>query len=299
MAILACLFQIEFLLSLRERHSSARSHPLLAVESASLCSQGRRDKDILNPTIKPSSQFWAGVRAEFPLLVGVFPFGLIYGTLALNAGIPIAASQAMSAIVFAGSSQFATAQLVYDATPAFVIILTIAVINLRHMLYSASLAPYLHDLSLRWKILLSYLMTDEAYAVAILHYELTGATAYAHWYFFGAGLALWSTWQVSTAIGIGLGASLPPKWPLDFALPLTFIAMVVPALRNRPAWIAALSAGLVALLAYSLPYKLGLILAALTGIVVGTWLESRVGRIGDPPDAGRNVTSSSHNQEER
>lgn len=233
--------------------------------------------------MKPSSHFWAGVRAELPLLIGVFPFGMIYGTLAINAGIPIAAAQAMSSIVFAGSSQFATAQLVHDSTPAVVIILTIAVINLRHMLYSASLAPYLHDLSMRWKILLSYLMTDEAYAVAILHYEKVGATPFAHWYFFGAGLALWSTWQVSTALGIGLGASLPSEWPLDFALPLTFIAMMIPALKNRPAWMAALSAGLVALLAYSLPYRLGIVLAALTGIVVGTVLESRVGRIGNPP----------------
>ena len=232
--------------------------------------------------MKPSSHFWAGVRDELPLLVGVFPFGLIYGTLALNAGISIAAAQAMSSIVFAGSSQFATAQLVHDSTPALIIVLTIAVINLRHMLYSASLAPYLKDLSLRWKILLSYLMTDEAYAVAILHYERVGATAFAHWYFFGAGLALWSMWQASTAMGIWLGASLPPEWPLDFALPLTFIAMMVPALKNRPAWMAALSAGLVALLAYSLPYKLGLILAALTGIAVGAILEARAGWTAGP-----------------
>jgi 4-azaleucine resistance transporter AzlC len=222
--------------------------------------------------------FWAGVRDELPLLVGVFPFGLIYGTLALNAGISLAASQAMSSIVFAGSSQFAFAQLVHDHAPAFVIVLTIAVINLRHMLYSASLAPYLKNLSMRWKVLLSYLMTDEAYAVAILNYERIGGMESAHWYFFGAGLALWSTWQASTAFGLWVGASLPTNLPLDFALPLTFIAMVVPALKRHPAVAAALSAGLVALLAHSLPYKLGLILAALTGIIVGTILESRVGR---------------------
>jgi 4-azaleucine resistance transporter AzlC len=235
--------------------------------------------------------FGAGVRDELPLLVGVFPFGLIYGTLALNAGIPLAAAQAMSSIVFAGSSQFAFAQLTHDAAPALVILLTIAVINLRHMLYSASLAPHLKDLSPRWKILLSYLMTDEAYAVAVLNYEQMGLPAACpersrragHWYFLGAGLALWTTWQASTAAGLWLGASLPADLPLDFALPLTFIAMVVPALRNRPAVAAALSAGLVALLAFSLPYKLGLILAALTGIAVGTFLEGRLERNGIPP----------------
>lgn len=226
----------------------------------------------MKPSLHP---FWAGVRAELPLLVGVFPFGLIYGTLALNAGISLAAAQAMSSILFAGSSQFAVAQLVSDAAPALVILLTIAVINLRHMLYSASLAPHLKSLSLRWKILLSYLMTDEAYAVAILNYERIGGTAAGHWYFLGAGLALWTTWQAATALGLWAGASLPATLPLDFALPLTFIAMVVPALKNRPAVAAALSAGLVALLAFSLPYKLGLVFAALTGIAVGTFLEGR------------------------
>lgn len=219
--------------------------------------------------------FWDGVRAEFPLLVGVFPFGMIYGVLALNAGLSKAASQMMSSIVFAGSAQFVTAQLVHDSAPALVIILTIAVVNLRHMLYSASLAPYLKNVSLKWKVLLSYLLTDEAYAPSILQYEKEGVRPVSHWFLFGSGCALWSTWQISTAFGIFLGTAIPETWHLDFALALTFIAMVVPALKNRPMIAAAVSAGLVAVLAYSLPFKLGLILAALTGIVVGTILEDK------------------------
>ena len=219
--------------------------------------------------------FWDGVRAEIPLLIGVFPFGMIYGALALNARLSPLASQMMSSMVFAGSAQFITAKLVSDAAPALVIILTIAVVNLRHMLYSASLAPYVKNLSLKWKVLLSYLLTDEAYAPSILKYEETGITPFSHWFLLGAGFSLWSTWQVSTALGIFLGAAIPENWPLDFALPLTFIAMVVPALKNRPMIASAVSAGLVALLAYSLPFKLGLILAALTGIAVGTILEGK------------------------
>ncbi len=227
--------------------------------------------------MKPSHHFWAGVRAELPLLVGVFPFGLIYGALALGAGLSPAAAQGMSSIVFAGSSQFAAAQLVHDSTPALVIVFTIAIINLRHMLYSASMAPYLKELSLRWKILLSYLMTDEAYAVAILNYERVGETRAlgGHWYFLGAGLGLWTTWQISTALGIWLGAAIPAEWPLDFALPLTFIAMLMPMLKNRPSVVAALSAGAVAVLAFSWPYRLGLVAAVLTGIFVGAILEAR------------------------
>ncbi len=222
-----------------------------------------------------SSSFWAGVRAEFPLLISVFPFGLIYGILALGAGLTVAAAQSMSWIVFAGSSQFVAAQLIHDSAPGLVIVLTIAVVNLRHMLYSASIAPFIESLSTRWKSLLAYLLTDEAYAVAITHYDEGGLSPTSHWYFLGAGFSLWFTWQVSTALGIFLGAVIPSTWPLDFALPLTFIALVVPALKNKPAVLAALCAGLAALAAYHLPYKLGLILAALVGIAVGTILEGR------------------------
>ena len=220
-----------------------------------------------------TSTFWAGVRAELPLLVGVFPFGMIYGALAISAGLSPAAAQMMSSIVFAGSSQFAVAQLVHEAAPAVVIVVTIAMINLRHMLYSASMAPYLKHLSTRWKGLLAYLLTDEAYAATITHYQAAGLTPTGHWFLLGAGLALWSTWQISSALGIFLGAALPASWPLDFALPITFIAMVAPTLKSRPMLAAALSAGVIALLAYSLPYKLGFILAALVGITLGMLLE--------------------------
>ena len=151
------------------------------------------------------------------MLIGVFPFGLIYGALALDAGIAALAAQAMSSIIFAGSSQFITTQLVHESAPGFVIVLTIAVINLRHMLYSASLAPYAASLTLRWKILLSYLLTDEAYAPTILRYEKEGLDPHAHWFWFGAGLSLWLIWQLSTALGILLGAAIPSSWSLDFA----------------------------------------------------------------------------------
>jgi 4-azaleucine resistance transporter AzlC len=224
---------------------------------------------------KQIQDFLAGVRAEIPLLISGFPEGMIYGALALNAGLSAAAAQMMSSIVYAGSAQFIMAQLVHDSTPGLVIVLTIAVVNLRHLLYSASLAPYLAALPTRWKAVLSYLLTDEAYLPTILHYEANGVTPSAHWFLFGAGSSLWFTWQVSTALGIFLGTAIPESWSLDFALPMTFIAMVVPVLKNQPAVAAAVSAGLVGLVAFSLPYKLGLILAALVGIAVGTFLEGR------------------------
>ena len=214
-------------------------------------------------------EFLAGALAELPLLLGVFPFGMIYGVLALQAGIPPAPAQAMSSILFAGSSQFIAAQLFGQAVPIPVIVLTAFVVNLRHALYSASLEPYVKHLSRPWKALLAYLLTDVAYAVTVTRYTQRGVEAFTHWYFFGAGLALWSCWQASTALGIFLGAQVPAAWGLDFTLALTFIALVVPALKDRPEVAAALSAGLVATLAYQAPYRLGLIAAALVGIAVG------------------------------
>jgi len=214
-----------------------------------------------------------GIRFEFPLLVGVFPFGLIYGAAALRAGLDPALAQAMSSIVFAGSAQFLTAQLIHDSAPALVIVLTIATVNLRHLLYSASLAPFVSHLPLRWRALLAYLLTDEAYAAVILHYQKEGIRASGHWFFLGAGASLWLTWQLSTALGIFLGATIPETWPLDFALPLTFIAMLVPTLKDWSLVVAALAAGVTALLAAALPFNLGLVLAALVGIAAGMLVE--------------------------
>jgi 4-azaleucine resistance transporter AzlC len=238
----------------------------------------------------PRAEFIAGVKAELPILLGVIPFGMIYGVLALGAGLSPAAAQAMSSIVFAGSAQFVGAQLFKVSAPGLVMVLTAFVVNLRHMLYSASVAPYLKHLNWRWRALLAYLLTDEAYAVAITHYSRTDAAAHSaahsaargepppsphrHWYFLGAGLALWTAWQLSTAVGILLGAQIPASWSLDFTLALTFIALVVPALNDRPSMASALAAGVIAVMLAGLPYKLGLMAAAMTGIGAGLLLET-------------------------
>ena len=226
-------------------------------------------------------EFLSGIKAELPILLGVIPFGLIYGVLALDAGIPAAASQAMSSIIFAGSAQIIFTQLYAGGAPALVLIATGVVLNLRHALYSASIAPYLKHLPARWKWILAYLLTDEAYAVAITHYRTSDVAVKhesignKHWFTLGAGLALWTTWQLSTAAGIFLGAQIPTSWSLDFAVALTFIALVVPALKHRADVAAAIAAGVVSILAFGLPLKLGLLIAALSGILVGIWFEVR------------------------
>lgn len=221
-------------------------------------------------------EFFAGVRAELPLQVGVVPFGFIYGALAVQLGVPASIAQAMSSVIFGGSSQFIAAPLIVAQTPALILILTVFAVNLRHALYSASVAPFLEKLTAGWKILLAYLLTDEAYAVAIAHFHKPGDTKNRHWYLFGAGITLWNFWQLSTALGIFIGAQVPPEWSLDFALPLTFIAIVVPMLKNRAYVMAAGVAAIGGVIAFGLPYKLGYLVASLFAIVVGFVLLTRM-----------------------
>lgn len=215
-----------------------------------------------------------GVKQELPITLGVLPFGMIFGVIAVGAGIPPLLAQAMSFIVFAGSAQFIGAQLIGLATPTAVVLVTTLVVNARHLLYSASVAPYLQPLSPLWRSVLAYLLTDEAYAVTILHFERgTGDRRTQHWFLLGAGLTLWSAWQASTALGVFLGAQVPSTWALDFTLALTFIGLIIPALSRRADVVAAIVAGFVSLLASSLPYQLGLLGAALSGIFAALIVE--------------------------
>ena len=227
------------------------------------------------PQPGPRREFLDGTMAAAPLLAGAIPFGLIYGVLAIKAGLSPALAIAISAVVFAGSAQFMITGLVAVATPGALIILAVVIINLRHALYSAALADKLQRLSLPWKGLLAYLLTDEAYAAAIRRFNDGSAPGNRHWFLFGAGFALWLVWQLSTIAGVFLGGRIPASWSLDFAGTLTFIAIVVPLLRDRAAWVAMGVAGLVSVLAFALPFKLAIIAAALAGMAAGILFDPR------------------------
>lgn len=236
------------------------------------------------PRFTRRREFLSGCRDELPILLGVAPFGMIYGLLALSAGLSAGVAQSMSSVVFAGSAQFVAAQLIHERAPGGVIVLTVLVVNLRHALYSASVAPYLRPLGKGWKAGLAYLLTDEAYAVAITRYlhdeGRSEVSPYRHWYFLGAGFTLWAAWQWSTAVGIFVGARVPASWSLDFTLALTFIALVFPSLKDWAGVAAALAAGAVAVLGVGLPYKLGLPLAAAAGVLAGLVTEGARGQEG-------------------
>ena len=222
----------------------------------------------------PAQAFADGVRALLPMLLGVMPFGVIYGVVALQSGITPLAAIMMSSIVFAGSSQFLLAQLIGQSAPMSIALGAVILINARHALYSASVAPALAGLPGRWKALLAYLLTDEAYAAAIGHLLQRPTPSHAHWTLFGSGLALWTGWQISTIGGVVLGRYLPDTQmlDLDFALPLTFIAIVVPMIKTRPQLLAATVAAVLAVALAGLPFKLGMMLAAICGLLAASWL---------------------------
>ncbi len=229
-------------------------------------------------------EFWAGVRATLPLVLGAIPFGIIFGALAVNSGVSPVGTAAMSALVFAGSAQFIAAGLVAGGAGVAVIVLTTAIVNLRHALYSATLAPYLKHLPQRWLLPLGFWLTDESFAVIIARYRqdggMMGETPFRHWFYLGSALAMYLNWQICTWIGIVAGQSLPnpASWGLDFAMIVTFIGMLAGLIRERSELVAAGVAGMVALAANPLPNKLGLILAALAGIGAGMaaeWMADR------------------------
>jgi 4-azaleucine resistance transporter AzlC len=225
-------------------------------------------------------EFLHGCRDIFPLIVGAIPFGIIFGTLSIGAGLSTWQTIGMSALVFAGSAQFIAVTLITGGVGAAVVLLTTFVVNLRHALYSAALQPFVRHLSNRWRVPLAFWLTDEAFAVIQHRYARDDASPYKHWFFLGAALTMYLSWQLATLAGIAFGQAVPDvaSWGLDFAMIATFVGIAVPMMRTRPQVASALVAGAVALLTWGLPYKLGLIAAALAGIVVGVWLEQRAER---------------------
>jgi predicted branched-subunit amino acid permease len=204
------------------------------------------------------------------VLVGVVAFGVIAGVARVARGIPPLAAMLMSLLVFAGASMVASAQLLSSGTPALLVILTTIFINLRFMMYSASLRLHFQHEPLRWRLLFGYLIADNVYGLTLM--RAAGNPAPRE-FFLGAGVTVWAAWQVAVGAGILIGAGVPASWRLEFAAPLAFIAMSIPMLRDRAMVAAAIVAGLTVVAAHALPLKLSIAAAALAGIAAGMLAE--------------------------
>lgn len=226
-----------------------------------------------NLSIEPSrgGEFWAGVKATFPLVVGAIPFGIIFGALAVTGGISPLGAQAMSLLVFAGSAQFIAAGLAATGTGALVIIATTLIVNLRHALYAATLAPHVKGLPQRWLLPLGFWLTDESFVVVAQRFQRADSSTNKHWFFFGSALFMYTNWQLCTFIGLIAGQAVDDaaSWGLEFAMVVTFIGMLVPLIKDKATVAAVSAAAIVALLANGLPHKLGLMAAAFSGILAG------------------------------
>jgi 4-azaleucine resistance transporter AzlC len=225
-------------------------------------------------------EFTAGVRDTIPMLVGSAPFGVIFGTLVTSGPLHLWQGQLMSLIVFAGSAQFIAIGLIAGHASFAVIWATTFVVNLRHLLYSATLAPYVAHLPTRWRWALGGLLTDEVFAVAWAHYRLQPPGAVGPYYFLGSGLSMYMNWQIGTLAGMLFGAAFPvlQTLGLDFAMVATFIAIVVPQLVAVRYLAAAATAGALAFFWQAWPFKLGLLAAVFAGVALGvilSWLQAR------------------------
>jgi predicted branched-subunit amino acid permease len=190
-------------------------------------------------------------------------------------GIPPLEAMVLSVVVYAGASMLAATQLLAGGAPVAVIVLTALFINLRFMMYSASIRPHLASLPKRWRLLAGYLLADNAYGLCIARFAENPDRPGKVGYYFGAALAVWITWQATVAAGVLVGAGLPARWRLDFAAPLAFIALTVPLLRDRAMALAALAAAVTAIAAWSLPMRLGIAAAAVAGLATGLVLRKR------------------------
>jgi predicted branched-subunit amino acid permease len=200
---------------------------------------------------------------------------VITGVAMVASGIAPPAAMLMSIIVFAGASMVASAQLLAQGTPAALIILATLFINLRFMMYSASLRLHFAQLPLRWRLLIAYLQADNVYGLTLARFAEHPHDEAKLEFFLGAAIPIWLAWQGAVLAGIVIGAGVPPSWRLDFAAPLAFIAMTVPFLRDRAMIAAALAAGLTVVAANGLPLRLNLLLAALAGISAGLLAEEK------------------------
>jgi len=233
----------------------------------------------------------AGAAAVAPMLVGVIPFGLVAGATPAANGFGLWAAVGLSTIVFAGASQLAATDVLAHGGSAVVAALAACTINLRMLLYSASLAPHLAGEPLRRRLGAAYLLTDQAYAVSITRWSAPGDQPEGRVPFYlGGGLLLWVVWQISTIVGALIGSAVPEDLPLDFAVPLVFLVLLVPAVTSRPAAVAALAGGATAVAAAEAGAgPLSVMAGALAGIVAGATTEAVRDRRRGPTDAAAEV----------
>jgi 4-azaleucine resistance transporter AzlC len=214
-----------------------------------------------------------GIIDVSPLMIPVVPFGIIYGVIGMDLGIGPYMTLGLSIIIFGGASQIVLLQLFSGGASSLVILSSIGAVNSRHILYGAVLSEHLSDLKLFWKIILSYVMTDQAFAVSNNYFKKNYKNNNQHYHLLGSGFTCWTIWQVSTVLGIVLGSIVPEELGLSFTISLTFLALLISDFRKFKNIIVMLVSGLVATIGYdTIPFEAYIIVAALSALIIAAIL---------------------------
>ena len=223
----------------------------------------------------PHTAYWQGVRDGLPFILVVSPFALLFGVVATEAGLNVWETLAFSVVVIAGAAQFTALQLMQENAPTVIVLASALAVNLRMAMYSASLTPHLGAAPLWQRALAAYMMVDQSYACSILAYERNRdwTPAQKMSFYFGAVTPVIPVWYAMTVTGALIGSSMPAGLALDFAVPITFIAMIAPALRTLAHKAAATASVVLALGFAFVPFNLGLIIAGIGGMMVGAQVE--------------------------
>lgn len=232
---------------------------------------------ITNPAPTGTSPVRRAMADVTPIVLGYLPFGLILGTTIARSPLHDAVGWASSPLMFAGASQLAAIELIDSGAGAVIVVATALVINLRHVMYSGGMAPWFRDAPTAFQLAAPYLLVDPVYTMSVVRFpELPDGRARRR-YYLAFGLVVFVGWTTMTAGGILVGGALPDGLGLDLAVPLTFTALLVPAIEDRPTLVAALVGGVVALVANGLPLHLGLLVGALAGILAGVVADPEIG----------------------
>ncbi len=226
----------------------------------------------------PRTAYLRGLRTALPFVIVVAPFGLLFGVVGTEAGLNIAQVMGFTVLVIAGASQFTALQLMADNAPTLIVVASALAVNLRMAMYSASLAPHLGAAPIWQRALIAYMNVDQTYALGQADYEANPrqTTAEKAAFFFGTATPIIPVWIAATALGIVLGEAIPPALGLDFAVPITFIALIAPALRTIAHVAAALTSVVMAVALAFLPWNLWLLARASAAMIVGAEVERRM-----------------------
>lgn len=218
-----------------------------------------------------------GVIKTLPLALGAVPFGLAYGVVAIQAGFTVAETVLMSLVVFAGASQFMAVVMVQAGAGIPLVVASTLLVNLRHLMMGLSISPYLSEATPWWQRVLAFAMTDESYLTSVTHYREQDAEQGNPHFMLGSGGSIYVAWGIASLVGALAGHSIanPLKWGLDFAMPATFLTMLLPQVVSKRLAIVVAVSAVVATSAYVLmPGKWYIILAVVAATVTGVTLET-------------------------